>query len=94
MSKEKHAAVAHLVVFTTPADPSVVPKNRKQWYEAERDKVRQDLERVAGGWHECSRARAVCEQCLAFAARRHVHDLRRRPAQLLGRQPVCPQVRP
>jgi hypothetical protein len=38
MSKEKHAAVAHLVVFTEPADPSVVAPNKQKWYEAERAK--------------------------------------------------------
>jgi hypothetical protein len=38
MSKESHAAVAHLVVFTNPADASLVPVNRKRWYEAERAK--------------------------------------------------------
>jgi hypothetical protein len=38
MSKEKHAKVAHLVVFTTPAEPSVVAPNRANWYETEREK--------------------------------------------------------
>jgi hypothetical protein len=38
MSKEKHAAVAHLVVFTAPAEPSVVTSNKQQWYKAEREK--------------------------------------------------------
>ena len=37
LGKEKHAAVAHLVVFTTPADPSVVAPNRAKWYEADSD---------------------------------------------------------
>jgi hypothetical protein len=38
MSKEKHAKVAHLVVFTAPAEPSVVTPDRAKWYEAEREK--------------------------------------------------------
>src|SRR4051812_6555732 len=38
MSKEKHARVAHVVFFTTPAEPTVVTPNRAKWYEAEREK--------------------------------------------------------
>jgi hypothetical protein len=38
MSKEKHAAVAYIVVFTTPADPSAASANREHWYKQEREK--------------------------------------------------------
>jgi hypothetical protein len=38
ISKEKHAAVAYLVVFTAPAQASVVAPDRQQWYKQERDK--------------------------------------------------------
>ncbi len=38
MSKEKHAQTAYAVVFTTPADPSLLVRNREQWYQRERDK--------------------------------------------------------
>jgi hypothetical protein len=38
MSKEKHAAVAHLVVFTNSAEPSVVAANKQQWFKTEREK--------------------------------------------------------
>ncbi len=38
MSKEKHAAVAYAVVFTTPVEPSVIVPNKQQWYKAEREK--------------------------------------------------------
>jgi hypothetical protein len=50
MSKETHAAVAHLVVFTTPADPALVPKNRTRWYEAQRTKCVETWNKfLAGG---------------------------------------------
>ena len=38
MSKEAHAGVAHVIVFTNPTDPALVPKDRKQWYEEQRAK--------------------------------------------------------
>src|SRR4051812_1210063 len=38
MSKEKHAAVAYIVVFTAPADPSDAVANRAHWYNQEREK--------------------------------------------------------
>jgi hypothetical protein len=41
ISMEKHAAVVHLVVFTTSTDPALVPKNRKRWYEKERERCMQ-----------------------------------------------------
>ena len=44
ISMEKHAAIVYLVVFTVSADPAIVPKNRKRWYEAER-------ERCVQTWH-------------------------------------------
>ena len=45
MSKEKHAAVAYLIVFTNPVDASVIPANREQWYQQQR-------ETCAKTWHD------------------------------------------
>src|SRR3954469_7621219 len=38
MSKEKHAAVAYIVVFTSPVEQSLVSANRQKWYQQEREK--------------------------------------------------------
>ncbi|HEX5471534.1 MAG TPA: hypothetical protein VFW73_06590 [Lacipirellulaceae bacterium] len=38
MSKEEHAAAAYIVVFTNPADASVIVSNRAQWYQQQREK--------------------------------------------------------
>jgi len=38
MSKEQHAKQAVVVVFTEPADPSVLNANRRKWYESARKK--------------------------------------------------------
>ena len=48
MSKEKHAAVAHLAVFTTLAEPSVVVPNRQKWYDSEREKCVKTWNEVLG----------------------------------------------
>ena len=66
------------------------PSTGSNGTEAERREMREDLERFARRRHECRSARAVCEQRVAVAPRGHVHDLRGRAAQLLGRATSMP----
>ena len=54
MSKEQHAKQAVVVVFTTPADPSVLVANRREWYESARRKC---LETWSDFWRRGTVAR-------------------------------------